>query len=431
MSHFIRGLGDPIGIIGMGLSGKAVKDLLHFVAPEKKIITYDAKPSEADSSDLKEMLLKNQCKTLVVSPGVPLTTPLLLKERERGTFITSELSVAHSCLTSEKIIAVTGAVGKSTTTALLVEAAKTVDPHSVAVGNIGKPLAEYVLEVVQKKRSKAAWLCLELSSFQLENFDNLSAATSLITYFTANHMERYVDLGEYYETKWTLIEKTKGSVFINSDSEELLSFSKLHSDPKIVLSSYLNPKLEKYDLRKAQLLGSHNQQNLALVALVIETLNWGPAAIDAIKNFTGLPHRLENVGTFKGIRFVNDSKATALDSVYSAIESLHLEVKATTQFYVLLGGKDKNLPWPWLSQIKDFLNIRPIYFGECAEKAQKSLNIPGPCYSRLESALQSTFPILKSGDILLLSPGGTSYDEFKNFEERGDFFKKQVLSQFS
>ncbi len=431
MSHFIKGLVEPIGIIGMGLSGVASLNLISIISPDKKIFTFDSKPGVAQWNDLDQMLSDHKFNTLIVSPGVPLSTPALVKAKKQGARITSELDIAFSCFTIEKVVAITGAIGKSTATTLLAQALQTFDANCLAVGNIGKPLAEYVVEVLSGKRQRATWLSLELSSFQLENFENLSADHSIITFLTANHLERYKDLAEYYETKWSLVKKTKGIVVINSDSPDLIALAKTKKNSQLIFSSAKDANLKNLDLSKAQLLGAHNQQNLALVATLIQKAGWPSSCFDAIKKYSGLRHRLENIGTYKGIRFVNDSKATALDSVVSAVDSVIQDIPLNSSLVLLLGGKDKNLPWSTLSKFKKFDALKIYYFGETAEKAKIGTGVDGPIFQNLGSALDQVFLKLQNGDILLLSPGGTSHDEFKNFEERGDFFRKKVLTQFS
>src|SRR5688572_796605 len=128
MSDFLKNLPGPIGIVGMGLSGQSVQNLLTLVAPEKKVITFDSSPGLADRNNLDEMLAKVTFSTLIVSPGVPLRTPALLRAQKQGTQITSELALASSMLTQEKLIAVTGSIGKSTTVALLEVACRAIDP---------------------------------------------------------------------------------------------------------------------------------------------------------------------------------------------------------------------------------------------------------------------------------------------------------------
>jgi UDP-N-acetylmuramoylalanine--D-glutamate ligase len=420
MSSFIKGLEGPIAIIGMGISGKTALQLLKKLAPEKKILTFDDQPGAAEWSDLDKMISSESPKTLVVSPGVPLSR----LKNVSGKKITSELAIAQSCLTSEKIIGVTGSVGKSTTAALLEKALQASDPANLAAGNIGKPLAEYVLELLDGERKIAQWIVLELSSFQLENYENLAPEYSVITFFTANHLERYKDISDYYLTKWLLVGKTRKKVFINGHSPDLTAFAKKSgANEKIIVSKVR-------DLKDSLLLGSHNQQNLALAADLIDELKLGNVAHSAIKNFPGLPHRLENLGTFGGVRFVNDSKATALDSVYSAVSSLVEDLPGGRSLYVLLGGKDKNLPWEWLNKLEGFSQVKPIYFGECGKKARAGTQIEGPVFPTLGPAIEHAFDVLKSGDTLLLSPGGSSLDEFKNFEARGDFFRSKV-TQYS
>src|SRR5690606_36397138 len=177
---------------------------------------------------------------------------------------------------------------------------------------------------------------------QLENFEKLQADHSIITYFTSNHLERYPSLQDYYKTKWRLVEKTTGKVFLNALSPDLIDFSQNHpSKAELVLCRPDDSLFKNLHLKNCQLLGSHNQQNLALVARLLTELKLGPEAFVDMKEFPGLPHRLENLGLTKsGVRFVNDSKATALESVWSAVESLAEQVSNQTHLWLLLGGKD-------------------------------------------------------------------------------------------
>jgi UDP-N-acetylmuramoylalanine--D-glutamate ligase len=145
--------------------------------------------------------------------------------------------------------------------------------------------------------------------------------------------------------------------------------------------------------------------------------------------FSGLAHRLENCGTFDGILFLNDSKATSIDSVLQALNSV-ISDSPIRPIHLLIGGKDKNLPWENLAVAAKNSHVRFYFFGQVGELARHKSGIQGPIFDKLGEALQSVKTQLKKDDIVLLSPGGTSWDEFKNFEERGRYFKNWILTEF-
>jgi UDP-N-acetylmuramoylalanine--D-glutamate ligase len=170
--------------------------------------------------------------------------------------------------------------------------------------------------------------------------------------------------------------------------------------------------------------------NLSCAAQLVLELKWPwDQAWGALKQFGGLEHRLEFLGEASEITFVNDSKATTIESVLSAAKSLEdifQKKSSSSTLWLLLGGKDKNLPWNGLAPLQSFKALHPVYFGDCREKVRKGLGLEGPEFPKLQEALSSLKKWALAGDVILLSPGGTSLDEFKSFEDRGDHFKKWV-----
>jgi len=432
MKKFIKGLRTPIAIVGMGKSGEAAKRLLLLAGfSENDLVTFDGKLSTAHFSDPHKMMQEARPKTLVVSPGVPLVSPWLMEARNEGVTITSEISLACDCLENEKIMGVTGSVGKSTTVSILGAGLEAFSKTGFVGGNLGTPVSEYAADILAGKKSRADWLVLELSSYQLENCAGLELDFSAITYLTANHLERYESLEQYYATKWAMLMITKGKMFLNASGGDLVNYSKnAPKNDKAVIVSYNDPILQSLDLAKAQLIGVHNQDNLALAASMALAAGWPPSAIEGMKSFKGLDHRLENVGEFKGIRFINDSKATALDSVSIAVHAAAGSRQKEGTLYVLLGGKDKSLPWEVLSDLEKIPQTSFLFFGQCRDIAQTKSKLKGPSFAQLNEALDAVFSKAQKGDTVLLSPGGTSLDEFKNFEDRGHFFKKKVAEFF-
>jgi UDP-N-acetylmuramoylalanine--D-glutamate ligase len=422
----------PIAVVGLGLSGNAALRLLHANRVSKKdICTFDEK-APADFSDPQELMDEFAPKTLVVSPGYPLNKDWIEDFKEHGGFVTSELALALHYITDERIIGVTGAVGKSTTVSLLDAALKKFSPESFVGGNIGKPLADYAADLQTLQRPRAPWIVLELSSYQLENCGNLQCEISAITYLTPNHVDRYGSFQEYYDTKWELVKRTQKSVVLNAQGGELKKYARGKKESAQLLWTDQNDEELTYlALEHAKLLGSHNQDNIAVAAMIAREAGWPASAFEAMKDFPGLPHRMENLGARAGILFVNDSKATTMESVKTAAMGIYEQMEKKQQLILLLGGKDKNLPWHDLSELKKIQKLRPIFFGEVAAHAQKLSGLEGPVLAKLNIALEKVKEIAKAGDTVLLSPGGTSLDEFKNFEERGQAFANSIKKLFN
>ncbi|MBX2995638.1 MAG: UDP-N-acetylmuramoyl-L-alanine--D-glutamate ligase [Bdellovibrionaceae bacterium] len=409
----------------MGLSGRSILNLLIKAGvPRDQVLTYDRSDPSASDSEEAALLAKNP-KSLIVSPGVPLATPWIQDFRRNGGQITSELEIAFSFLKAEKVIAVTGSVGKSTTVALLQSGLNQFAPHAFVGGNLGFPLADYISALFEG-RPRADWIALELSSYQLENFDNLRADAAIITSLTPNHLNRYTSLQHYYDTKWTLVSKTKGPIILNSHGGDLPSYAQKKPGPWI-WSSSMSPEFLSFPFHEAKLVGHHNYDNLSLVIRLARELGWPECAIEGFLEFSGLPHRLENLGLIHGLRVINDSKATTLESVQQAVHSTENLTSGTT--HILIGGQDKNLPWEELKTLERHRRSF-VFFGECGPKAAKDSGLKGPLFDKLGPAIDHVLREAQAGDLILFSPGGTSWDEFKSFEARGDYFKNRI-SEYS
>jgi UDP-N-acetylmuramoylalanine--D-glutamate ligase len=432
MKKYIKNLKTPIAILGMGKSGEAAKRLLLLSGfSEDEVVTFDSKMDSVDYKDPFQLFSIAKPGTLVVSPGFPLSTPWLKDAISGGVHITSEISLACAYLSTEKIIGVTGSVGKSTTVSLLQSGLDSFSSSNFVGGNLGTPFAEYASDLIEGKRGVADWIALELSSYQLENCDGLVLDYSAITFFTSNHLERYEDLQQYYDTKWNILSITKCKMLLNRNGGDLIKYS-IHKEggEKIRIISKDDSRLSALQLEKALLIGKHNQDNLALAASLAIESAWPISSIKGMKSFTGLPHRLENLGEKAGIRFINDSKATALDSVLIATTEVIDSLNIDTNLFLLLGGRNKNLPWEQLKSLNSPKVIKFVFFGECREEAQQKSQLLGPSFPSLGEALAFTFKNAQQGDTVLLSPGGTSLDEFKSFEERGNFFKNKIAAFF-
>ncbi|MBS1985583.1 MAG: UDP-N-acetylmuramoyl-L-alanine--D-glutamate ligase [Bdellovibrionales bacterium] len=419
----------PVAVIGAGISGQAAIDLLAGLRiPSAQVTLFDQTPGKGAFSDPAALLTQFKPRTLLVSPGVPLSTPWIVAFEAAGGMVTSELELACAQLTTEKVVGVTGSVGKSTTVSLIGEAARSFCPDVFVGGNLGVPLAAYVADVLHGRRQRTEWVILELSSFQLEKCAGLKCVASVLTSLNRNHLERYESLEAYYETKWKLINHTRGPAVLNAHGGDLRHFAQkiiaANDDTgELIFSTPESSPLKVADFARAQLLGAHNADNIAVAATLARRLEWPLSCYEALLAYRGLPHRLELVHEAKGIRFVNDSKATAMESVLTAVNSF---VHGNGQTWVLLGGRDKKLPWEKLQVLGKNSQLHFAFFGECGALAQQKSGLPGEVFGKMRGALESLHGRAKAGDIVLLSPGGTSLDEFKGFEDRGRNFAAAV-----
>lgn len=421
----------PVAVVGGGISGRAALRLLrHFGITDA--VLFDDKPGVGAFSDPRRLLEDFRPQTLVVSPGVPLATPWI---RAFSGTITSELALAVSRLEGERVLAVTGSLGKSTTVSLLGAGARALDPHAFAGGNLGVPLGDYVADVLEGRRPRAQWVALELSSFQLENMGALRCEGAAITYLSPNHLERYASLEHYYAVKWALLKRATKVVALNRRGGDLASYAATQgcgleaarTPEGVELHWAARESLPAAEIARMRLVGLHNADNLALAWALGSVCGWGEASLRAMEDFRGLAHRLETLGSVAGIRFVNDSKATSMDSVLTAVSAA---CERPGETWLLLGGRDKKLPWDLLAPLARETRVHPVFFGECGAHACQMSGLSGPVLPKLRDALNHLRPLAKDGDTVLLSPGGTSLDEFKNFEDRGRCFAEQVREIF-
>ncbi len=423
--------------MGLGLSGESARAfLLSLGYPQKDIITFDEKSAQAQVSDPEDLFRVYQPQTLVVSPGVPLTKDWIVAAAARGVEITSEINLACSILESEVLIGVTGSVGKSTTVSLIGAVLTALDKNTFVGGNLGTAFCDYAREVHTGKRQRAKWVVLELSSYQLENCKNLILSTAAITSLTPNHLERYSSLESYYVSKMKILALCKGSVVLNQESKDL--FSRKSAIEKLADKTCplfwvtpQNTSFKNLDLSSTRLVGKHNLQNLAVAAKLLLELGIPSDQMKALVEFSGLAHRMEFFGTWNEINFINDSKATSIESVLMAVDSCLQKLYGTQKMHLLLGGRDKNLPWHELSRLSKNQNILFYFFGESKDLIPKCSGLPGSTFVNLDTCFSAVMEKAQKQDWVLLSPGGTSLDHFKNFEARGDFFKNLVQKYYS
>lgn len=401
--------------------------------------------------------LLDETDVLCPSGGVPLTLPIVQEAIRRGIPLSNDTQIfleAAPCRT----IGITGSAGKTTTTTLVGNMAKmdrgqqTTDrrPSSMVRGqvfvggNIGDPLINYVDEIQADDLA-----ILEISSFQLEQM-NLSPNIAAILNVTPNHLDRHGTMEAYTAAKarilefqtgkdtailgrddkgaWNLRDKVKGKLYTFSlhDLDEGLDGAYLH-DGLLNLRDG-NAYLPLLPRERIQLRGDHNVSNV-LAAFAI-----GHAAglklddmLEAVEDFRGVPHRLELVRELRGVRWYNDSIATAPERSMAAVQAFDEPI------VLMLGGRDKDLPWTDLAQLIHRRVDHLVLFGEAADLIEKAVagraagrNVDLRRAKDLKEAVTQAAQVAEAGDIVLLSPGGTSFDEFKDFAERGEAFRKWV-----
>ncbi len=391
--------------------------------------------------------LLDKTDVLCLSGGVPLTLPIVQEAIKRGIPLSNDTQIFMEVVPC-KTIGITGSAGKTTTTTLVGEMAKknAGTRHSAFVGgNIGDPLINYVDDMTADDLA-----VLEISSFQLEQM-TISPNISAILNITPNHLDRHGTMEAYTAAKariidfqtekdtailgrddkgaWGLKNRVKGKLFAFSlqDLDEGLDGAYLH-DGLLNLrdgNAYLPLMLRE----KIHLRGDHNISNV-LAALTI-----GHAAgfklddmLEAVEEFRGVAHRLELVRELRGVRWYNDSIATAPERSIAAIRSFDEPI------VLMLGGRDKNLPWGEIAKLIHQRVDHLVVFGEAAEMIQKTVAAVGGergvdvrRAQNLKDAVSLAAEVASAGDVVLLSPGGTSFDEFKDFAERGEAFRKWVL----
>ncbi len=382
---------------------------------------------------------------LCLSGGVPLTLPIVVEAVRRGIPLSNDSQIFMEVVPC-KTIGITGSAGKTTTTTLVGDMAKNAFGSKAHVGgNIGDPLINYVDNM---KADDIA--ILELSSFQLEQM-TISPKVAAVLNVTPNHLDRHGTMEAYTAAKRRILEfqsrldaavlgrDDQGAWGLrNSVSGKLYTFSRHELDEGLD-GTYLHDGL--LNLRdgdaylplilreKISLRGDQNVSNV-LAAFAIGHAAGFPldAMLEAAEDFRGVPHRLELVRELRGVRWYNDSTATAPERSIAAIRAFEEPI------VLLLGGRDKDLPWEDLMQLVGERVDHVVLFGEAAEKIKKTaerigLRENGSKITRAEglrAAIIKAAEIAEPGDVVLLSPGGTSFDEFKDFAERGERFREWV-----
>ena len=397
-------------VLGIGRSGRAAALALarRGVAVVAADRSPDADPGrlveagvEVRSGSEEESLLEG-VELVVKSPGVPVESPLAAKARVRAIPIWSEVELGYRLLPGNPLIGVTGTNGKTTTTELLGAILRADGRQVEVAGNVGRALTD-VAEQIEPGTS----VVCELSSFQLEDVHAFACDVAVLLNLEPDHLDRHGTFEAYRDAKLRIFERARVKVVprgLRLDGIEFAVDDPLPAEPRIP--------------------GAHNRENAAAATAAARSAGVGDAAIaQALRTFAGVPHRLELVRELRGVRYVNDSKATntaaARRGVAAYLEPLRL----------ILGGSLKGEDFrPFARDLPP--NVRSIYLiGEAADELAVALDAAGRPYSRagdLAHALAHASADAEPGDVVLLSPAAASYDQFDDFEHRGDIFRMLV-----
>ena len=374
------------------------------------------------------------------SPGIPEKNELVKEIRKKGISIISEIEFAYRYKENSKIIGITGSNGKTTTTALAYHMCKLGGLDAALVGNIGYSFSKQVAE------DPKPWYVAEISSFQLDDIQTFRPDVAILTNITEDHLDRYdYRFENYINSKFRITQyQTENDFFIYCEDDpvtmQYIRNYTLHANPlPITMSKEINRgafikngmmtvttgdekmQMSIYDFA---LKGKHNQYNTMAAGIAAATIGIRKEKIrEAIQTFESLSHRMEPVATIRGVEFINDSKATNVNSTWYALESM------TKPTILILGGIDKGNDYSLLTELVKEKVKAIVCMGTDNRKIHEAFQQVSPVIvntSSAQEAVYASFRLASKGDVVLLSPACASFDLFKNYEDRGDQFRKAV-----
>ncbi|MCR8538929.1 MAG: UDP-N-acetylmuramoyl-L-alanine--D-glutamate ligase [Prochlorococcus marinus CUG1439] len=446
-------------VIGLGKSGFWAAKYLKRV--DKRVIVWESKDGEKFLEAKKELEELNilvclkkefvfeeidpfvkEIESVVISPSIPYDHETIIKLKKKGIKVIGEINVAWEILKDTNWIGITGTNGKTTVTHLLSHILCENELYAPFAGNIGTPLCKYAYS---KKHKKLDWVVAEISSYQIEISPEVKPNIGIWTTFTEDHLERHKTLENYFNIKKSLLEKSDFRIY-NYDDENLRNhYSSLSKGVWITTSldksnliqcdywvddnAFIVEKGKRlFKLEHFPLKGMHNLQNLLLVIAAARKVGLSGKKIKySLSNYRQLPHRMETIYKNNDLEIINDSKATNFDSSIAGIDSIE------GQIILISGGRLKgNKYTEWIKVLKK--KVKCIFlFGESSKVLKMALINEGFKkdifeFPELKELLTFVFQYLQNnkGGTLLFSPSCSSFDQFKNYEERGDHFKKLI-----
>jgi len=377
---------------------------------------------------------------LIKSPGIPEKASIIKKVRAQNISIISEVEFAYRYIGDSKVVAITGSNGKTTTTSLLYHICKHAEKDCALVGNIGYSFARQVAE-----NPKELYVA-EISSFQLDDIKTFKPEIAILTNITEDHLDRYdYNINNYVSSKFSITKnQQKEDVFIYNLDDELTmknisNYPIKSTQAPITMSKelpqgaylnnakmYLKWKNEEMQMSVEDfaIKGKHNQYNSMAASMAATALDIRKDKIrEALQTFESLEHRMEKVATIKGVEFINDSKATNVNSTWFALESM------TKPVILILGGVDKGNDYNLLKEMVGEKVKAIVCMGIDNEKIHEAFGEIVPLIVNTSSAteaVKSAFHFSNKGEVVLLSPACASFDLFKNYEDRGKQFKDAV-----
>ena len=371
---------------------------------------------------------------IVVSPGVPVDAPLLERVRSLGGRVIGEIELAAQFLPG-RIVAITGSNGKTTTTTLAGEILTVGGFPTLVGGNIGTP----AISLTERAKPETV-IVLEVSSFQLETIQTFRPKVAVVLNVTPDHLDRHKTFEIYADAKARIFENQKGDDFavLNADDPTCVAMA---ADTRAQVFCFSRQQEVKQGawvhegdilfrdgarqreimlVSEISLKGAHNLENVLAAVCASALMGCAPEKIrQAVHNFKAVEHRLEFVATIGGVDYYNDSKATNVDATIKALESFPANV------HLILGGKDKGSDY---SVLNDLLRerVKRVYtIGAAAAKIESQIkNVEIEHSETLENAIRKAHAIAEPGDVVLLAPACASFDQFKNYEQRGHVFKE-------
>ena len=437
--------GKQVVVLGLGISGMEAATLLQDKGA--RVTVRDSASANAKVNGRAEMSCVNVVLSVelgsdvsistqfdlgVLSPGIDPAKPMVSGLAAAGVPILSELELA-SRFCKCPIVAITGTNGKTTTTELVEAVLTAGGKRTMASGNIGTAFSSAV-----RDSANLDVMVLEVSSFQLEQIDEFRPHVSVHLNLTPDHLDRYKSMDEYELAKWRIFRNQTADDYAIVNTN--LRLPKMKAQ-KITLDAtgsaadyqlidgWLVARGERVlDQSRTNLIGPHNAENM-LAALAVADLYKVPraATIKALCAYKPLPHRLEIVGEIGGVTFINDSKATNIDALEKALMAMRSPV------VLLAGGKDKGLDFSGLIPLVREKAKAAVLIGNMTEKLFAIWNGAVPCHraTTLSDAVDQSQKLAKPGDIVLFSPGCSSFDMFRDYEDRGDQFRALIKTKIN
>ncbi|HEY3012280.1 MAG TPA: UDP-N-acetylmuramoyl-L-alanine--D-glutamate ligase [Gemmatimonadales bacterium] len=435
-----------VAVVGLGKSGVSATLLLR----EQGIMAYASDTGLGPSYEQWARTLREagaavdlgghdlarigQAAAVVVAPGVPPNVPALETARRCGLDIYAEVDIGFLALRKTRCVGITGTNGKTTTTSLIAHVLGSAGFRAETAGNIGRPLCE-----VARSDDPPGWLALELSSFQLHDAPHLRPAIGVLTNLAPNHLDRYTTLAEYYGDKARLFRNAdRGSVWVtNVDDPAVREMTRSVTGTHLRFSTQRRADAwydraggrlmlgdtEVLSRAALPLLGDHNVANALAATLVASQIGSPLERIaEGLRSFRAIPHRVEPIREVDGVLWINDSKSTNITSTEVAIAAVE------RPFVLLLGGRHKGEPY---TRLVDRLQGRcraVVAYGEAGPLIVKDLasSVEVVPAGTFEEVLSTARRLARPGDAVLLSPACSSYDMFRNYEERGERFRAAV-----